>query len=68
MNYRDLAGELFKKVLEHKSTERRNINYNKDGLLNGYLQVLTTVLSNNPDLCPFFSHLKRDIFYRCLFF
>lgn len=47
VDYKALAERLFKKILYHKSTERRNQQYVRDTLLNGYLQTLHTVLSKN---------------------
>lgn len=55
-------------MLEHKSVERRNLVYTKDNLLHGYLLLLNTVLENHADLCAEYSHLKKDIVNRCLFF
>jgi hypothetical protein len=54
--------------MEHKSTERRNVLYTKDIILNGYLQILVTILSTHPSLCQAYSYMKRDIVNRCLFF
>lgn len=44
------------------------MQYTKDHLLNGYLQLLNTVLLNHPNLCEYFSYLKQEIINRCLFF
>lgn len=67
MNWGQLAESLIKKILEYKPTEKRN-NVITDWLLKGYLDSLSTILVNKPELCKPLSIYKVPLFNKCLFF